>query len=67
MNAESGAAYYTVNLVFTEKGIQQVKENGFEIKTGMPVEVMVKTGQRTLMSYLFEPFTNLIMRALNED
>ena len=67
VNNDSGDAYYTVKLSFTENGREQAVKNGFETKTGMPVEVMIKTGRRTLMSYLVQPFTNMISRALNED
>lgn len=59
--------FYVVRLSLTDDGKAMAKKNGFEIKTGMPVEVMIKTGERTLLSYLVQPFTNMMSRALNED
>jgi hypothetical protein len=33
----------------------------------MPVEVMIKTGERTLFSYLIKPVSNAFARAFVED
>ncbi len=38
-----------------------------ELHPGMPVEVMVRTGQRTLLAYLVEPILDSFGRALRED
>jgi epimerase transport system membrane fusion protein len=33
----------------------------------MPAEVYINTGSRTLLQYLFKPFSNAIARSFNED
>jgi protease secretion system membrane fusion protein len=37
-----------------------------EVRAGMPVEVFIKTGERTFMSYLFKPVMDGMRRALIE-
>jgi len=34
---------------------------------GMPAEVMIKTGDRTALSYLVKPLSDQILRAFRED
>jgi epimerase transport system membrane fusion protein len=34
---------------------------------GMPADVFIATGSRTLLQYLFKPFSNAIARSLIED
>lgn len=43
-----------------------VKAIGMEPTLGMPVEVMLKGGRRSVMSYLIEPFRVLFSRAMRE-
>lgn len=41
--------------------------NGEDIKPGMPVEVFVKTGSRSLLSYLFKPILDRAHTSLTEE
>jgi epimerase transport system membrane fusion protein len=34
---------------------------------GMPAEVYISTGSRTLLQYLFKPLSNAVSRSFNED
>jgi len=56
-----------VKLVLTEKGKKQLKENKFFLLPGMPVEIMIKTGKRTTLSYLVKPFVDMVSRSFNEE
>ncbi|HCM64142.1 MAG TPA: HlyD family type I secretion periplasmic adaptor subunit [Morganella sp. (in: Bacteria)] len=38
-----------------------------EIKPGMPVDIFIKTGERSLLSYLFRPVTDRLHSALAEE
>lgn len=38
-----------------------------DIQPGMPVELFVKTGERTLMSYLLKPVMDRAKSSLSED
>jgi protease secretion system membrane fusion protein len=37
-----------------------------QIRAGMPAEVFVRTGERTLLSYLLKPLVDRLGRALTE-
>ena len=40
---------------------------GQQLLPGMPVEVMIKTGERTMLDYLLQPLMNSFARAFRED
>ena len=44
----------------------EVMEDLTALMPGMPAEVF-NTGSRTLLQYLFKPFSNAIARSFNED
>jgi len=43
------------------------KLSGQKVQAGMPVEVIVKTGERTLMQYLIKPFLNRFALSFKEE
>ena len=65
VDEQSGVAYYAVRIKITERGKDQL--GGITLQSGMPVEVMIKTGERTLLSYLTRPFTDMFARAFREE
>jgi epimerase transport system membrane fusion protein len=67
INESTNVPYYKVNIEPTIDGENQIKENSFLLKPGMPADAMVKTGTRTMISYLIQPFINMGIRAFNED
>jgi epimerase transport system membrane fusion protein len=67
VDEQSGNPYYRVDVRVTPKGFQQLAENNFFLLPGMPAEVLIKTGERTVLSYLLNPFTNMLSRAFKED
>lgn len=66
-NEQTGQPYYEVKLKLTEAGIIQLKENKFFLLPGMPVETMINTGDRTVLSYLVKPFRDMLSRSFNEE
>lgn len=38
-----------------------------KLSAGMPVEVLIQAGERTLLNYLVKPLTDALMRGLNEE
>ena len=62
-----GNPYYQIKAEPTAKGLEKIKENGFFLVPGMPAEVAIKTGRRTMLSYLIKPFSNMFRKAFNED
>lgn len=67
VDQKSGAPYYEAKIEVTKNGEAQLVEYGFELVSGMPAEVMIKTSERTILSYLVKPFTDMIARSFNEE
>ena len=61
----SGDPYYLMQVTVTPQGMELLK--GDDIKPGMPVEVFVKTGERSLLSYLFKPILDRARTSLTEE
>lgn len=57
--------YYRLQIKVTDKGIQALK--GLQIRPGMPVEAFVRTGERSLLNYLFKPLLDRTHLALGEE
>lgn len=63
----SGMPYYEAKIEVNEKGIETLKENNFVLVSGMPAQVMINLGDRTALSYLVKPFTEMLGRGFNEE
>jgi protease secretion system membrane fusion protein len=57
--------YYKVRIQVTQKDMKKLAK--YTIRPGMPVEVFIKTGERTLLSYLFKPVLDRMKTALREE
>ncbi len=62
---KTGAPYYQAQVELTPESVQKMEH--LELVPGMPVEVMIKTGERTLIQYLMKPISNAFARAFIED
>jgi HlyD family secretion protein len=60
----SGAFYYLVRVIVPPEQIARLK--GLKLIPGMPGEVFIQTGSRTLLSYMFKPLTDQITRTFRE-
>ncbi|MEM8195417.1 HlyD family efflux transporter periplasmic adaptor subunit [Morganella morganii] len=61
INPANGEPYYQIQIVVPEMAAAQV------IKPGMPAEIFIRTGERSLLSYLFKPVTDRLFFALTEE
>lgn len=61
----TGEIYYKIQARATDKGTALLKEH--LVRPGMPVEVFVITGERTMMNYLLRPFVDRIRTSLGEE
>jgi protease secretion system membrane fusion protein len=61
----TGEPYYQMQATVTPEGLKMLQ--GADIKPGMPVEVFVKTGSRSLLSYLFKPILDRAHTSLTEE
>lgn len=57
--------YYTLRAQVTEAGMSQLA--GLQIRPGMPVEAFVRTGERSMLNYLFKPLLDRTHMALVEE
>lgn len=65
INEDSGIPYYLGRVELTEKGRKDLGE--LTLVPGMPAEVLINTGERTLLNYLMQPATNAFARSMIED
>lgn len=63
----TGMPYYKVHVKVTPEGQKMIHEHKMDIRSGMPVELFVKTGERTMMSYLLKPIIDRAHSALSEE
>ena len=62
----TGESYYEVRLRLTEQGTTTMAEQEMFLVPGMPAEVMISTGERTVLKYLLGPFIRLSEKAFRE-
>jgi HlyD family secretion protein len=60
----SNASFYTVKVNLPEGERHHL--NGLTLISGMPVEIFLQTGSRTMLSYLLKPITDQLHRTFNE-
>jgi len=65
IDEKEGKSYYQAEVTLTPESIEKMAH--LELVPGMPVEVLIKTGERTLFEYLTQPITNAFARAFIED
>lgn len=61
----TGVPYYLARVAFRENPSEVLA--GAVIHPGMQVDVLIVTGKRTALEYLFQPITRSVNRALKED
>jgi len=63
--AESGKSWYDVTVEVDAQALKQ-HEPSMHLQSGMPAELYVNTGERTLLEYLTKPLRTFSQRALRE-
>ena len=61
---QTNAAYFTVRMTLPDDERRRLA--GLQLVSGMPAEVFMQTGSRTMMSYLLKPITDQFNRAFVE-
>lgn len=64
VDQRTGISYFLVRIAISPAEIARIGE--VRLVPGMPVEVFVKTAERTVLSYLIKPLQDQIMRAFRE-
>lgn len=66
IDEQTGAPFYSAEVAIDKAELQRRLGEG-QLLPGMPAEVLIKTGSRTLFQYLVTPASNMLARSLNED
>lgn len=61
----TGEVFYKIQARVSEKGKKLLQDH--QIRPGMPVDVFVITGERTMMNYLLRPFVDRLRTSLGEE
>ena len=64
LDEKTGMPYYVLRSTVSEQALEKL--NGLVIKPGMPAEMFVRTGERSLLNYLFKPLLDRAGSALTE-
>ena len=62
---QTGATYYLARVQVTPEGTKTLGKR--ELHPGMPVEVVFKTGERSLLTYLLHPLTKRMSASMKEE
>lgn len=63
----TGEPYYKVRARVSDEGARMIAAKKLDIQSGMPVEIFVKTGERSMMSYLLKPIVDRAKTSMSED
>ncbi|WP_374582741.1 HlyD family type I secretion periplasmic adaptor subunit [Pseudoduganella sp.] len=67
VDEKTGMPYYKVRARVTPEGSKMIASHKLDVKSGMPVELFVKTGERTMMSYLLKPLIDRAHSSMSEE
>jgi len=62
---QTGAGYYLARVTVTPEGLKKLGKR--QMQPGMPVEVVLRTGERSMLTYLLHPLTKRIAASMNEE
>lgn len=65
LDEKTGSPYYKIRAQVAPEGAAMVAR--LHVRAGMPVDVFVRTGERTMMSYLLKPLFDRASTALSEE
>ena len=67
LDERTGAPYYKVRVKVTPEGQKMLAQHKLDVRPGMPVELFVKTGERTPLNYLFKPIFDRAKSSMAEE
>ena len=57
--------YYLARVEVTPEGLERLGKR--QLQPGMPAEVIIKTGERSLLTYLLHPFAKRLAASMKEE
>jgi len=64
-DSHTGAGYYLARVAVTPEGMKVLGKR--QMQPGMPVEVIFRTGERSMLTYLLHPLTRRMAAAMKEE
>jgi protease secretion system membrane fusion protein len=61
----SPSSYYLGRIIVTAEGMKKL--NGRHLQPGMPAQVVIKTGERSLLTYILHPLTKRLAASMKEE
>lgn len=65
-NEQSGDRYFLARIQVTNDSEEILIAENFQMTPGMPAQAFIRTGSRSMLGYLAEPFTEMFSRAFRE-
>ena len=65
LDEKNGEPYYKLKAKVAPEGMQMVAH--LQIRPGMPVNLFVKTGERTMLNYILKPILDHVKMSLTEE
>jgi protease secretion system membrane fusion protein len=65
VNEKTTEPFYTLKARVAPEGMKMISD--LQVRPGMPVELFVKTGERTMMNYLLKPILDHLKMSLSEE
>lgn len=62
---QNNIAYYLARVSITQEGMKQLGNR--QMQAGMPAEVVIKTGERTVLTYLLHPLLKRMAASMKEE
>ena len=62
---QTNVTYYLARVEVTPEGIERLGKR--QLQPGMPVEVIFKTGERSMLTYLLHPLTKRLAASMTEE
>jgi len=65
VDEKTGVPYFKIQAIATPRGVKLLGD--LKVRPGMPVELFIKTGEQTMMTYLLKPVFDRAHSAMRED
>ena len=62
---QTNVSYYLARVQVTPEGLEHLGKR--PLQPGMPVEVIFKTGERSMLTYLLHPLTKRLAASMTEE
>jgi membrane fusion protein, protease secretion system len=65
IDEKSGQPYYSMKAIVAPEGVKLLAK--VQLRPGMPVDMFIKTGERTMLNYLFKPLQDHFKMSMSEE